>query len=335
MYQKLQDVTLKTEERVELGVVLAPENDSALGAQMRKLLGHKGESWIWQVEKSLSSSYPNMETRFYILLKAGAPFANIMTAESCGVGIFGHVWTTPAERRKGAADIIHHYLMADFKKRGGQALYLGTDYDTHPYRLYTKYGFQGVEPRSGYMYWFAKGQEAFESAAFAPAKIRHEALTFQHWPTLSALAMMKHPARIRIANMNVINICSPESGSLSFIRAMDGKEQDLKSSAARAWLAISEKSNLPVAIASLKPDTLFGEQVDVVDIFCAPGFEADLPKLYEKLQANIERRAVCYADTLWPAKFEALKRCGFEKTATLKRYLRAPDCVLDVELWSS
>ena len=335
MYQKLQDVTLKTNERVELGVVLAPEDKTQLGAQIRKLMGHKGEIWVWQVEKSLSGSYPGMETRFYILLKAGVPFANIMTSESHGVGIFGHVWTVPEERRKGAADIIHHHLMEDFKKRGGKALYLGTGYDTHPYRLYAKYGFRGVEPRSGYMYWFAQGQDAFESEAFAPAKTRQEPLAFQHWPALPPLAMMKHPARVRIANMNVINIHSSEGGSLPFLMAMDGKEQELTAVGMRAWVSVSEKSNLPVAIASLKPDALFGEQVDVVDLFCAPGFEPELPRLYEKLHANPERRAVCYADTLWPAKTEALKRCGFEKTAALKRHLRTPEQVLDVELWSA
>ncbi|HAA73566.1 TPA: hypothetical protein DCE37_00380 [Candidatus Latescibacteria bacterium] len=44
------------------------------------------------------------------------------------VGLFGHVFTKPEERRKGAANA----LMEDFRQRGGKALYLGTGYVRFP-----------------------------------------------------------------------------------------------------------------------------------------------------------------------------------------------------------
>jgi hypothetical protein len=328
MYRKIQDVALKTGEKAELGLLVGPDG-SELATQTKKLLGHKGPIWNWQIAASLAEGYPSVDSRFYILLKDSVPFANIMTCSSHGVGVFGHVFTTPEQRRKGAADIIHHYLMEDFKRSGGKALYLGTGYDTHPYRLYAKYGFQGAEPKSGYMYWFADGQEAFEAAAFAPAKTRHEALGYQHWPTLPALAMMRHSARVRIATMGVINIRSSEGGSLGFMH-----EPDARASGARAWVAVSEQSHVPVAIAAAKADWLFGDQVDVVDLFCAPGFEAEVPPLLAQLKLPSERQAVCYADTQWKGKAAILRSCGFRKAGDVKRHLRVVDDVCDLELWS-
>ena len=328
MYQKLTEVTLKTGERVDLGVVTGPETGE-LGEQLRLLLGHKGAIWKWQIEQSLASRQGEVESRLYILLKADRPFANIMLVERKGIGVFTHVYTAPAERRKGAADIIHACQMEDFKRRGGRALYLQTGFNTHPYHLYAKHGFRGVEPGSGCMFWFASGQEEFERAAFASSPTRLEPLSFQHWPTLPALAMMRHPARIRIAGMLALNVNTSEEGSLPYIQAASEGKQSL-----RAWLAVSEKSALPVALAALRPEHYFGGQVDLVDLFCAPGFEDQLPLLFEKLSTLRTRRAICYADLLWPAKAAVLRRCGFERTAILKRHLLSLGQALDVELWS-
>src|SRR5688572_11102381 len=136
MYQKIRDVALKSGEKVELGILRGPDQ-SNFAAQVRSLLGHKGGVWHWQIEQSLTLNSP-AETRFYLLIKEGKPVANIMAVERHGIGIFGHVYTVPEERRKGAADIIHHHQIEDFKLRGGRALYLGTGYDTHPYHLYKK-----------------------------------------------------------------------------------------------------------------------------------------------------------------------------------------------------
>jgi hypothetical protein len=332
MYRKIADVILKTGEHAEMGVVLGPDE----APDLRRLLGHKGAVWTWQIEQSLNHKFQNAESRFYILSKAGRPFANVMTVESRGVGIFGHVFTAPEERRKGAADIIHAHQMADFKQRGGRALYLGTGFDTPPFKLYERHGFRGVEPGSGYMTWFADSQDAFERDVFAPSSVRHEAFSFEHWPTLPALAMMAHPARVRIAGMDVINIRSTEGGSLPYLVAMDSRISDPenKTAGAKAWLAISEKSNMPVAIAAIIPEHYFWTQALLLDLFCAPGFEAELPKLFEKLQVPAGRNVICYADTFWPQKQAALQACGFKRESLLKKHLKSHDQVHDVELWA-
>jgi len=328
MYQKIQNVTLKSNETAEVGVLSGPDT-SNVASQMRTLLGHKGPAFFWQVEQSLSGDTPGVDNRFYIIIKDGRPVANIMTVTSMGIGVFGHVFTVPEERRKGAADIILHHLMDDFTKRGGRAMYLGTGYDSHPYHLYAKYGFKGAQPESGAMLWFADGQEKFESEVFRSAPTRQEELSFKHWPTLPALAMMKHPAMLRILSMHVTSISSTEGGSLDFI----SPSSDVKEKGA-AWVSVSESSKIPMAIATRRCNEYFHERVDLIDLLSAPGFEGELPKLFEKLQSPPARSALCYVDPFWTAKRDILKKLGFEKTGTLKAALRLyPKGSSDVEIW--
>ena len=336
MYRKLGDVTLKNGEDAELGVLCGPDN-SALAQRLLSLLGHKGRSWQWQIEQSLSRENTGAEGRFYILLKYGHPFANIMTVERAGIGIFGHVYTEPAERRKGASEIIHNALFEDFKQRGGRALYLGTDFDSAPYRLYLKHGFKGTEPGSGYMYWFARDKAAFERELFVPSETDLEPLAFSHWPTLPALSMITHPARIRIMGMNIIGPRSTEGGSLNYLAALDpgaSEQLEKRDLSMNAVVAVSRASGVPVAIAAVRADEYFWEQTDLLDMFCAPGFEAELPPLVAALQTAPGRSTICYSDEFWSQKSDVLRACGFSPAATLKRHAQSAGQVFDVTLWT-
>jgi GNAT superfamily N-acetyltransferase len=335
MYQKLADVQLKTGETVELGALLGPDA-SPLATKVKTLLSHKGRIWQWQIAQSLDRDQPETESRFYLLLRQGEPFANIMLVESRRIGIFGHVYTRPEERRKGAAEHLAGRLVADFARRGGRAMYLGTGYDSAAYHIYARHGFRGIEPESGYMAWFAPGLErtAFEAEAFAPSWTRHEALEYRHWPTLPALAMMYHPARLRIAGMDVIGPAITEGGALPVLMAMHGEADHTHDNGGRAHVAVSGQSGVPVAIACATPEPHFWKQVDVVDLFCAPGFEEELPALVQALQLLPGRRAICYADLDWPAKQEILAACGFQRAALLERHYRSQGAAQALELWA-
>jgi len=332
MYGKLQDATLKSGERVELGVLLGPDQ-SELAQQVRTLLGHKGRIWIWQIEQSLGKQFKDAQSRFYIAVRNGQPLANVMTVEAFGIGIFGHVYTRPEERRKGLSDKLIGCLMGDFRTRGGKALYLGTGFDSPAYRIYARHGFKSIEPQSGDMTWFAQTQEAFEKQVFATSATRHEALSFEHWPTLPALAMMRHPARVRVATMGILGPVSSEGLSLPVLMAMNQDADNKKWEGGRAQVAVSDKSGAPAAIACLMPEPHFPMQVDVLDVFCALGFEGELQPLVERLRLATERTVICYADSFWPAKQEALRALRFNKAALLPRYLRAHEQTQDVELW--
>lgn len=332
MYERLREVTLKNGEAAELGVLRGPD-DSDLARQVRTLLAHKGRIWQWQIEQSLARQFSRAESRFYLACRDGRPLANVMTVEADGVGIFGHVYTRPEERRKGLADAIIRQLSEDFRRRGGRALYLGTGYDSPAYRIYARHGFQSIEPRSGFMAWFARSQEAFEQETFAPAAVRREAFCFEHWPTLPALAIMRHPARVRIVGMGVVNPVITEGGALPVLMAMQHEAEHSEENGARAQVAVSEKSGVPVAVACVMPERYFWQQVDLLDAFCAPGFEAELLPLCERLELSRERTALSYADEFWPARQELLRALGFARAATLPRHFRALGESRDVELW--
>ncbi len=329
MYRNLQTVTLRTGETAELGVLTGP--DEAWGRKIRHLLGHKGETWLWQIEQCLFNPDCGVESYFYLLSKDGIPFANVSTFEIHGIGSFGHVYTMPEHRRKGAADILHRHQMEDFKARGGRALYLGTAYGSHAYRLYESHGFHGCEPESGAMFYFAGGQDAFEAEVFGPSSSAIERFAFRRHPSLAALAMMKHPAKIRILGMGVHQVVSTESGALPFLIAMARGDPSHD-----AWIAVSERSRVPVAIACRKPEAnCFGNHVDLVDVFAAPGHEAQIPALVARLALDPSRKAVCYADDAWGAKHEWLRQAGFQREAILRKHFLSQTRQLhDVEIWS-
>ncbi|MGD0089001.1 MAG: GNAT family N-acetyltransferase [Planctomycetota bacterium] len=332
MYRKLQDVTLKSGERMELGVLLGPEQGK-LAREVRDLLAHKGRIWQWQINQSLDKQFQDAQSRFYIALRDGKPLANVMTVEAFGLGIFGHVFTRPEERRKGLADKIIGSLMADFRARGGKALYLGTGFDSTAYHIYARHGFKSIEPQSGRMAWFAQSRKTLEAEVFAPAPVRRETLSFEHWPTLPALTMVRHPAHLRVATMEIFGPASTEGGALPLLMAMNKETDCSKWEGGRAQVAVSEKSGAPVAIACAMPEHVFWKQVDVLDVFCAPGFEGELQPLAERLQLSAGRAAICYADSLWPARQEVLRALGFRQAAVLPRFFLVRENPHDVELW--
>ena len=103
MYEPVDMITLKSGERVEVGVVKGPDPDWA--ERIEALLEHKGETWRWGNTMVLRERL-DVEAHFYILHRGGIPFANMSTVETRGVGIFGHVFTKPEDRRKRAGEGI-------------------------------------------------------------------------------------------------------------------------------------------------------------------------------------------------------------------------------------
>ena len=99
MYESIGTVTLKDGEQVEAGVVIGP--DPAWADRVGDLLNHKGGVWRWQNARCLRDDL-GIDVRFYLVHRDGAPFANMLTATRHGVGHFGHVYTRPEDRRKGA-----------------------------------------------------------------------------------------------------------------------------------------------------------------------------------------------------------------------------------------
>ena len=152
MYDKLGEVVLKTDERMEVGLITAP--DAPHAEEVKQFLGHKGGNWEWHIQRCVTEVLDALETRFYVGKVDGRVITNIMTVEHEGVGILGHVFTLPQERRKGACKGVMGYQMEDFRERTGRALYLGTGYNSHPFYIYHSFGFESVFPESGFMKYY-------------------------------------------------------------------------------------------------------------------------------------------------------------------------------------
>src|SRR6266511_2365019 len=147
MYTSLGAVTLKTGERMELGVVACP--DPAHAAQIVSLLGHKGEPWQSHVEAAVREPLDGLQTLFYLGTLDGTAVTNVMIVgtrgadqQAGGCGILGHVYTVPEHRRKGAYSQLMAVQMEHTRRLGYRALTLGTDFETPPYWIYHSFGFR-------------------------------------------------------------------------------------------------------------------------------------------------------------------------------------------------
>lgn len=111
MYESLGSVRLKDGEQVQAGVVLGP--DDLWADRVCELLKHKDEIWRWGNAECLRNDL-GIDVRFYVLHRDNVPFANMFT-------ITGHVFTEPADRRKGAAVSLMALQMEDFRTRSGRS----------------------------------------------------------------------------------------------------------------------------------------------------------------------------------------------------------------------
>ena len=278
MYESLDQFILKTGEPVEMGVVKGPEPDWS--DRLEALLVHKGSYWKWGNEQVLRHER-GIDAFYYILHRDGAPFANIMTIEYRGVGILGHVYTEPEDRRKGAASALLNRLMNHFRGRGGRALYLGTGYDSPAYHIYKTYGFESVEPGSGCMACFADSDEAFHKAYFAPGPVDLKPLQWTHWPTSSPLFVGDWPGSVRCVPFRIFGRQSTEGPALSRLKT-ESENRDAGKPAVTSAVLEHRESSAVVGLSAWGPDPLWPQTV-LVDVYCHPTFWEKAPELLEAL----------------------------------------------------
>jgi hypothetical protein len=167
MYQHLGKVTLKSGEVVDCAAVRGPDPEWL--PRITHLLGHKPSPYDWQIKQMLAQD-TGLETTFYILHRGDSAFSNILTITHHGVGLLGHVYTTPDDRRKRATSLLMKHQMEHFRQGGGRVLYLGTGYDTPPYHIYIEHGFLGIEENSGVMAYHTTSEHEFQKSFFTRAK---------------------------------------------------------------------------------------------------------------------------------------------------------------------
>lgn len=211
MIEDLGQHQLRNGERIRMAAIQGPEG--ALGGEVISLLGHKGEEWRAHVTAALAGGCGRLETRFHIAYLSGQAVANVMTVETHGIGILGHVYTKPEHRQKGIAKSLFAATMAHFKQRSGQVLLLGTGFESVPYWLYHGFGFRSL--RGGFMRFAAS--EAPETSWFATASAGVVPCDWRHWPQLALLASVPTGEEFRSVAWGLRDIGNLEGPYVAFM----------------------------------------------------------------------------------------------------------------------
>jgi Acetyltransferase (GNAT) domain len=319
MYQKLDTITLKNGEQVEAGVVRGPDQEWA--QRLVTLLWHKGDPWNWQNAQVLERDL-GLDAFFYVLHRDGQPLANIMTIECQGVGHFGHVWTVPEDRQKGASSALMALQMGHFAERGGQALFLGTGYDSVPYHMYARFGFRGIEPGNGYMTYYRTTQADFENQYFAAptdgADMVAQPLTWRHWPASAALFLGDFPGLVRCARAQLFGRESTEGPMLPLLLETEARQRQGEPPA--TFVLEHPATQAVVGLASWQWDALW-PGVCLVDLYCHPHYWDYGADLLDALPLPTDGRAIAHADAGSEEKLALLTNAGFREVTRLPQWL--------------
>ncbi|CAN5581414.1 hypothetical protein BH10CHL1_BH10CHL1_49400 [soil metagenome] len=315
MYQQLGSIKLKSGEEVEAGVVRGP--DPVWAQRLVELLWHKGDPWNWQNAQILERD-SGLDAFFYVLHRDGKPFANIMTVERACVGIFGHVWTQPADRQQGASSRLMGLQMQDFAARGGQALFLNTGYASVAYNMYANFGFEGIEAESGTMAYYTKPQAKFEATYFAKGPLEIQTLAWPHWPASVPLFLGDYPGSIRCAGLQLIGRHSTESALLPVL--VDAAQRQQANQPPSVLVLENQATTAVVGLAAwswhpLWPDTC------LVDCYCHPDYWQHAPDLLNALPLPTADSLLAYADAGHVAKTNLLTKAGFKSVTTLPKWV--------------
>lgn len=309
MYRLLGSARLKDGGRLEIGVVEAPDAEHA--EEISSFLGHKGGLWEWHIERAVAGPLDDLETRFYVGKFEGGVVSQIMTVESGGVGILGHVFTEPENRRRGACQAVMEAQMSDFEGRGGQALYLGTGFDSPPYHIYKRNGFRSVYPRQGFMSYFADAH--FDKRHFTAREASARHVRWGDWGPLTALTGMLKGDWLRSVLWRIEGPSNFEGGFLELKKRLEDENDSLQAR------ILETADGARVGAASLAPHPVWrGRQM--LDVLCHPNFWEQAPALIDALGEGGAVHA--YADEASEAKIAALKRAGFKAEARLPRRCR-------------
>ena len=324
-------VRLKSGEEIELGVVIGPDLDWADRID-EDLLGHKGPTWRWGNRLVLTEAM-DLEAYFYILHRDGVPFASVMNIEYQGIGILGHVFTKPEDRRQSACSRIFEQLMPHFRDRGGRALILGTGYDSPPYHIYQSFGFEGIEPKSGTMAYYSDSEDAFEATYFAEGPVAIERLSTSHYPVAPVLFVGDRPEVVRPTTMRLFGRSSSEGPLVSLLR--DELERITEDKPVRTAVLKQQGTEAVVGLATYDRDAVWPGTC-MVDVYCHPNFWGQAGNLLARIDLPKMHRYVVYCDVGFEEKEQVLAEAGYQRIATLGEWVpvgRAVSRFVDVGVW--
>ncbi len=298
--------------------------ESGIAGGITRLLAHKGPEWQFHMDSALRGQTDLLETRYYLGLLDGVPVGNVMTVEYLGVGILGHVYTVPEQRRKGICQAIMGRLMADFRERGGHVLQLGTGYESHAYWIYHSFGFRSL--KGGFMR-YDTADDSFEKTWFAPATVAATRMAWRHWPLAGLLGAHQDGEILRSAAWRLYGIGNLETPVVRSMKAMtEGAGADM--------VVLETARGAVTGVATLHPTSGVNgwPGVWLLDFFAHPDFASHSIEMLHTLNYP-SGKIISYVETGARDKARALEQCDFKCEGTLAGFLRTEDSAHDVWLY--
>jgi hypothetical protein len=316
VYERLGEETLKTGERMEVGVITAP--DAEWKDRIVPFLGHKQEPYASHIRRSHAGPLDDLETRYYIGHLAGRVISEVMIVGARGAGILGHVYTLPEQRRKGAYQAVMAAQMADMGRRGFRLLALGTGYDSAPYWIYHSHGFRGIGEGRGEMVW-AAGPDS-EAGLFRPASVRVRPLRWDDWGYFGWLGLLPLAGEEELPRSRALRLRARGIAEGPFVSLM------LKTEETPGLIVRVLESELgaTTAWAILSHDPHWLPDAWSLDLHAHPAFAAELPRLLAALPWPDAPVAAAFTEPSGP-KAAALESAGFTRAARLPDWFRAED----------
>ncbi len=246
------------------------------------------------------------------------------------VAVLEMVWTHPDQRRKGIADLLLGALLADFRARGGQAIYLCTT-NPHAAALYQRHGFAPLIGDG--MRYLAPGYDDFDRTYFAaagPARVRPA--TWGDLARVSALYTQPEPDwLIKDYPRRVFRDMRYEGHY---------RQVWLPCSQGRGQVAVLENPlGRIVGIASLvEVDSYFEQHTRVLECWACPAYLPQLPTLVaalleEAMHTPVER-VQAYVAAPDTTKLAVLAAAGLREEARLDARLRDGERYCDLLIYS-
>ncbi len=308
MVHELPQVRLKSDEMARLFKVVAPEPEWK--ERLLARLSHKGRLWDKPMNAALEDGLDGMTMYFFQLRINDTAVGNLTIVEALDrpVALLQHVFTDPAHRRKGICTVMMQALVDDFMARGGQAMYLGTGYDTAPYHIYRSFGFEGIGT-TGAMVWAL--DENYPASFFAGGHVQCRPMRWGDWPLLNALYQQTGGWDLRGYVLGQFGYSSYESAFCHLEEAIDGGR------ASQATVLEDVSTNAVVGHAFLISDEKWPGGPEVLECFVHAGYEQHAATLLAALELDDVGRARAYANVNDASKLDALENLGFAREAIL------------------
>lgn len=323
MYIPLGEERLKSGERLRLGVVECPDEDWS--ERIAPFLGHKGPDTREQIRRGLAGPLDRLRTLFYVGEVEDRLITEVMVVGDRAVGILGHVFTLPEERRKGAFSVLMQAQMADMPRARFRLLCLGTGFDTPPYWIYHSFGFRSIGLGRGQMIWRAAPDVEEELFAPGPASVRR--MRWDDWSWIDLLGMQPVAPDDSLPRSACLGLKGQGSLEGPFVSFQLQREKDPRMQA----LALETHAGATAGFALLAPDRRWFGDFFAADLYLHPAFRGSADELLARMPWP-EDPCVCTTSAPGPYD-EAWERAGFRRVATLPSWLEHEGKRRDICLW--